>query len=108
MQTKTQLVARRGELLAEAAEEQAKATRGGEQLGVSGLPATAVSTERAALSQAETYERWAVDAAQVDVLLGRAMLELARRLREVAGQATVVRAEAHDALASDDDEPPLG
>jgi hypothetical protein len=98
MQHKTQLVARRGELLAEAAQEQLEATKGGEPLAVSGIPGAAISTERAALRQAETYERWARDAAGMDVLLGRAAQALADQLRAVAAQATRLREDARDAL----------
>jgi hypothetical protein len=98
VQKKTQLVARRGELLAEAAEEQADATHGGEPLGLSGLPATAMSTERAALCQAETYERWAADIESADVLSSRVALRLARQLRTVAAEAARLRDDARDAM----------
>jgi hypothetical protein len=98
MQRKTQLVSRRGELLAEAAQEQLEATKGGEPLAASGLPGASISTERAALRQAETYERWAADAAGTDVLLGRAALALAEELRAVAAQAARLREDARDAL----------
>jgi hypothetical protein len=105
VQRKTQLVARRGELLAEAAEEQADATRGGEPLGLNGLPATALSTERAALSQAETYERWAADLETADVLSSRVALRLARQLRTVATEAARLRDDARDAMDAAGEEP---
>jgi hypothetical protein len=95
---KTQLVARRGERLAEAAKEQAEATKGGEPLALSGLPAAAMSTERAALWQAETYERWGTDISELDVLLGRASERLARHLRTVAAEAARLREDARDAM----------
>lgn len=98
MRGKTQLVARRGESVAELAEEQARAAAAGEALALSGLPAAMASAERAALAQAATYERWAADAAQSDVLLGRRVLEFARQLRAVAGQAREVRSEAREAM----------
>jgi hypothetical protein len=102
MHRKTQLVARRGERVAEAAEEQADATKGNEPLAVSGLPAAAMTTERAAMWQVATYERWAADAAEVDVLLSRAILRLVDELKSVAEQARRVRADARDALAEAD------
>jgi hypothetical protein len=104
MQRKTQLVTRRGELVAEAAEQQAEATKGREPLAVSGLPAAAMLTERAALSQAATYDRWAADAAEVDVLLSRAIHLLADELRAVAQRADRVRADARDALGAGEEE----
>jgi hypothetical protein len=98
MQRKTQLVSRRGERVAEAAQEQAEATKGGEPLTVSGLPGVAISTERAAEWQAVTYERWAADVSGTDVLLGRVALALAEQLRTVAAQAARLREDARDAL----------
>lgn len=103
MRRKTQLVARRGESVAELAEEQARTAAGGEALALSGLPAAMASAERAAIAQAATYERWAADAGQLDVLLGRSVLELALQLRAVAGQARRVRHEAREAMDVMDD-----
>ena len=103
MQRKTQLVTRRGELVAEAAQHQEDATRGGEPLAVSALPAAAMSTERAALSLATVYDRWANDAAELDVLLSRTVQLLADELRAVADQARKVRADARDALVAGED-----
>ena len=98
MHRKTQLVARRGERVVEAAQEQAEATKGGEPLSVAGLPGAAISTERAAEWQAVTYERWAADVSGTDVLLGRAVMALAQQLRTVASQAAGLREDARDAL----------
>jgi hypothetical protein len=98
MLKKTQVVGRRAEAVADAAKDFAEATKGAERLGVNGLSPAAMATERAALHQAAAYERWAGDAMAVDPLLGRALLDLARRLRSVAERATEVRGEAADAL----------
>jgi hypothetical protein len=105
VQRKTQLVTRRGERLAEAAEEQAEATKGGEPLALSGLPAAAMSTERAALWQAATYERWAADLEAADVLSSRVALRLARQLRTVATEAARLRDDARDAMDAAGDSP---
>jgi sugar/nucleoside kinase (ribokinase family) len=108
MLKKTQVVVRRGEALADAAKEFADATKGADPLGVTGLSPATMATERAALHQAATYERWAGDAMSVDPLLGRALMDLSRQLRAVAERATRVRGEAADALEAlegEDSEP---
>jgi hypothetical protein len=105
VQKKTQLVTRRGELVAAAAEEQSEATKGGEPLALSGLPAAAMSAERAALSQAATYESWAADIAPADLILSRAARRLAQQLRAAAGEAARLRDDARDAMEAAGEEP---
>ena len=105
MRNKTQLVVRRGEGLAAAAEDQTEATRGDDRLTTGGLTAAAASTRRAALAQADTFDRWARDAAADDALLARAVRELADTLRAVAERADRVRDEARDALDALDEDP---
>jgi hypothetical protein len=105
VQRKTQLVARKGELLAEAAEEQTEATKGGEPLALAALPAAAMSTERAALCQAETYERWAADIEAADVMSSRVALRLARELRATAAAAARLREDVRDAMDAAGEEP---
>ena len=105
MQKKTQLVTRRGELLAEAAEEQMEATKGSEPLAVSGLPGAAMSTERAAIWQAATYESWAADIASADLLLSRAAQRLAQQLRAAAAEAARLRDDARVAMEAAEQEP---
>jgi hypothetical protein len=98
MRNKTQLVVRRAEAVASAANELAAATRSREPLALANLSPAMAATGRAALDQAAAYERWAGDAAEVDPLLGRALLGLARTLREVSEQASRVGEDAADAL----------
>ena len=108
MRGKAQLVVRRGEEIAAAAEAQAEVATSGQPLGLKGLAAAAGSTARAALAQAATYERWARDAAAADPLLARSVDSVARRLRELAGHADELRGEAQEALAAAEDEDAAG
>jgi hypothetical protein len=98
MLKKTQVVVRRAEAVATAAKELADATRGTDPLAPSGLSPAMIAAGRAALHQAAAYERWASDAAALDPLLGRALLDLARRLRAVSEEAARAGEEAADAL----------
>ena len=100
MKTKTQLLVRRGEAVAAAAQDQLSVMESGEPLALSGLPAAAKATESVARAQALVYERWAADVMPDDPLLGRAVAELARAFGAIAEQARGVRREAVDALAS--------
>jgi hypothetical protein len=104
MRNKTQLVVRRAEALAAAAQELADVTGGPESLSLGGLSPAMVATGRAALHQAATYERWAGDAARVDPLLGRALLGLARTFRDLSEEAARVAEDVPDALDALDGE----